>query len=173
MRFCRNRWCSAQTANGLPARSEREFCRATFGLRLFINPTYFNMSLDYTLEPLRESGVDSLSTAVIRGLEKVVLREIEYEFNTPNSEVINHRTVDLFCSHHRPPLGPTLIPAGANILRATFDFYFERLSRPCKVQLRPPNILRFGPACDARIIEHWIWTRGFRHSTKEIKEFKL
>jgi len=150
--------------------SERDFYRSVFGLRLFDNPIYFNMSLDYTLEPLRESGVDALSTAGVEGLNMVVLREIEYEFNTPNAEVINHSALNLFSTHHRRPLGPDPIPAGAKLLRATFDFHFERVSRPRKVQLRPPNTLRYGRACDGRIIEQWISARGFRQSTRKSEE---
>ena len=62
------------------------------------------MSLDYTLEPLRESGVDALSTAGVEGLKMVILKEIEYAFNTPNAEVINHRGRESVL--HLPPASP-------------------------------------------------------------------
>lgn len=153
--------------------SERQYYRSVFGLRLFGSPIYFNLSLDYTLEPLREFGVDALSAAGVEGLKMVVLREIEYEFDTPNSEVINHRGVNLFCTYHRPPLGANPIPAGTKLLHATFDFYFERVSRPRKVQLRPPNTLRYGRACDGRIIEQWISARGFRQSARKSEEIEF
>jgi hypothetical protein len=150
--------------------SERQFYRSVFGLRLFENPIYFNMSLDYTLEPLREFGVDALSAAGVEGLDMVVLREIEYAYNTPNAEVINHRGIHLFCTYHWRPLGPNPIPAGTRLLHATFDFHFKNGSRPRKVQLRPPNILRYGRACDGRIVEQWISLRGFRQSTRQSEE---
>ncbi len=154
-------------------RSEREFYRDTFGLRLFDNPLYFNTALDYTLEPLREWGVDSLSTNGVEGVKRVVLVEIEYSYNTPNSEVITHRAVDLFSTQHRRPLGANPIPPAVNLLRATFDFYFENMRKPRRVQLRPPNILRFGRACDAGLIELWISLRGFRESPRQVREIEF
>jgi len=153
--------------------SERQFYRDVFSKGLFGVPGHFNRQLDYTLEPLRDSGVDSLSADGVDGLNRVVLRELEYAFNNPNADVVIHKAEDLFCTHHRRPLRDDPAPAGATLIRATFDFYFDHVSRPRKVQLKPPNILRYGRACDARIIEQWISARGFRQSARRSKEIEF
>jgi hypothetical protein len=145
-------------------KGERELYRNTIGLRLFGDPWYFNRREAYTLKPLREAGIDALDTTGIDGLTRVVLRELEYAFDNPNADVLIHKAEDLFCPDTQRPMGINPIPTEAALLRATFDVYFGKITKPRRVQLRPPNILKLGRHCDTRLVDQWLSERGFRGS---------
>ena len=54
----------------------------------------------------------------------------------------------------------------AKLKRAAFDVYFGDSEKPRKVQLRPPNILKLGRHCDARLVHRWLSLKEFRQSAQ-------
>ena len=40
------------------------------------------------------------------------------------------------------------------------------ITKPRKVQVRPPNILKLGRYCDASVVQRWLSEKGFRETVK-------
>lgn len=143
-------------------KGERELYQATFGQRLLGNDEYFSRRKAYTLEPLRTDGVSSLDTDGLPGISRIVLREIEMAWDGGHNEVLIRKADDIFgaAAEQNPPRNA--VPQSGRLVRAAFDFYFGDCSKPRKVQIRVPNILKLGRHCDAALVHQWISARGFR-----------
>jgi len=141
---------------------ERKLYRATFGERLFGNPAYFSERKTYTLEPLRRDGADSLDVGDISEITQIVLREFEVAWPGGFHETLRRRSDDIFAAaaargNDHPP-----IPESGRMVRAVFDFQFADSTKPRKVEIRPPNVLKLGRYCDASAVHKWITAQGFR-----------
>jgi hypothetical protein len=125
---------------------ENRLYRRQFGLHLFGREDYFGHSAPFTLEPLR-LGRDSLDTREVPGIRRIVLRELDMRFHNPL---------------HLDRALKSLIPDRAILRRAGFDVYFLDECKPRKIEIRPPNTLKLGRHCDARLVHQWLRKHGFR-----------
>lgn len=147
-------------------KGERELYRQTFGIRLFGDAEHFSERKAYTLEPLRTDGAACLDTDGITGLSQIVLREVEWAWDNGHNEVQIKRADDLFAATAARGADAYLVPNGARLIRASFDFYFGDSLKPRRVQVRLPNTVKVGRHCDAQIVQQWISARGFRAALK-------
>jgi hypothetical protein len=140
---------------------ERDQYNIVFGLRLFANDLYFSERKAYSLEPLRIDGPDALDTDGVPGISRVVLREIEMAWDNGHNETVIRKADDIFAAGMDHDADGRAIPEGPRLVRAAFDFYFGD-SKPRKVQIRVPNVLKLGRHCDAALVHQWISAGGFR-----------
>jgi len=148
-------------------RGERELYVRQFGQCLRGSEDYFSCRSTYSLEPLRVEGPDALDTAGLEGIRKIVLRELEVAWDTPEQERTILEASDLFAANGysgRGGLEEVLAPPG-RLARAGFDIHFHDSARPRPVQIRLPNILKLGRHADARRVEEWLEAKGFRAPT--------
>ena len=143
-------------------KGERELYRTALGRRLFGDDGYFCNRKTLSLEPLRALGADALEAAGIEGLDRVVLRELEIAHDNQHQESVVRRADDLFAAAADAPFERAAIPAGGRLVRATLDFYFTGAAKPRKVQVRPPNTLKLGRHCDARIVHEFLAAHSYR-----------
>jgi hypothetical protein len=146
---------------------ERNQYNAVFGRRLCGDDVHFSERKAYSLEPLRDDGPDALDTDGIPGIKRVVLREIEMAWDNGYNETVIRRNDDIFAAAEAADPARPAIPQGARLVRAAFDFYFGDPSKPRKVQIRMPNVLKLPRHCDAALIHEWISARGFRGTVAE------
>jgi len=147
-------------------KGEKQLYRANFGLYLFGREDYFSEFKTYTLEPLR-LGADSISTDGIDGIRKIILREVEMEWEGQYHDCLVRKSDDVFASAASCTRPYEPIHAKAKLRRAAFDFYFGDSEKPRKVQIRPHNILKLGRHCDARLVHRWLSKKKFRVSAQE------
>ena len=143
-------------------KGEREMYRRAFGRRLFGSADHFSERKAYTLEPLRTDMADALSVEGVPGIRRIVLREVEVTWDRRGQEVTVRKSNDVFGAPVRRGSEVERIPEGGELKRAVFDVYFGHGTRPRKVQVRPPNVLKVGRHCDARLVQEWLSRRGFR-----------
>jgi hypothetical protein len=141
-------------------KGEKELYRTAFGWRLQGSPDYFSERKAYTLDPLRTDGPDALSVDGVPEIEKIVLTEFELQWRGGLNDSLVKKSNDIFAS--AKARGKKAIPDSGNLVRAGFDFYFEGVKKPRKVQIRPWNTLKLGRHCDARPVHEWLSKRGFR-----------
>ncbi|HMJ91653.1 MAG TPA: hypothetical protein VK530_17660 [Candidatus Acidoferrum sp.] len=141
-------------------KGERELYRTAFGQRLKGDANYFLLRKAFTLEPLRELGIDALDVTGITGIDRIVLRELEIGFHNGFHESVIRRSDDIFAAAEAR--GKEAIPAGGRLIRAAFDVYFTGCKKARTVHVRPPNVLKLGRHCDAALINEWFTLRGFR-----------
>jgi hypothetical protein len=139
---------------------EKELYRTTIGERLFGEPNHFSERKSYTLEPLRVDGVDALDVSDVPGISSIVLREIEVAWPGEFGDAMIRKSTDVLAS--AAARETEAFPTSGRLVRAAFDIYFGDNPKPRKVQLRPPNILKLGRHCDARLVQRWLVARGFR-----------
>jgi hypothetical protein len=120
----------------------------------------------YTLEPLRREGIDSLDVRDVPGIKKVLLREIEAALENGNHEVIIRAAADIFHPTTNNSVHPEPVPERGTLTRAIFEFQFTDSAKPRLVELRPPNILKFGRRCDAQLVQQFLANRAFRIGRK-------
>jgi hypothetical protein len=146
-------------------KGEKQLYREKFGFYLFGREDYFSEFKTYTLEPLR-LGKDSLDPQGADGIREIVLREVESAFGGQYNVVLIRKSDDVFASSstHEHPFNP--IHEKATLRRAVFDVYFGDAEKPRKVQIRPPNILKLGRHCDARLVHRWLSKQKFRASAQ-------
>src|ERR1043166_2861725 len=143
-------------------KGERDLYIEQFGLHLRGSADYFSARDTYTLEPLRSEGLESLDARDIDGISKIVLCELEVALDDANHEVITRAALDLFQIEGAPAHSSLTVPATGTLARAVFEFQFPGSPKPRPVEVRPPNILKFGRRCDARLVQSWLSRRGFR-----------
>ena len=146
-------------------KGEKILYQEKFGLYLFNRENYFSNFMNYTLEPLR-LGQESLDTAGVPGIRKIVLREVEMGWDSAFNDGLVRKSDDVLTSAaaYTRPYAP--INETAKLKRAAFDVYFGDSEKPRKVQLRPPNILKLGRHCDARLVHRWLSLKEFRQSAQ-------
>lgn len=142
-------------------KGEKQLYRAKFGLYLFGREDHFSEFKTYTLEPLR-LGKDSLSPDGVEGIREIILREVEMGWDGGFNDALVRKSDDVFASaaSYERPFNP--IHEKAKLRRAVFEVYFGDSEKPRKVQIKPPNILKLGRHCDARIVHRWLSKQKFR-----------
>ncbi len=120
-----------------------------------------------TLEPLRTDGPDALDAQGIAGIVKITLREIEVAWDNLYQEVMIRRADDVFeCAAVGGDYDP--IPRSGRLTHAVVEVQFADSAEPRRVEIRPPNTLKFERASDAETVGGWLAARGFRIETPEI-----
>lgn len=139
-------------------KGERELYLETFGDVLFGSETYFEKSERYTLEPLRDSGPNSMACDEIEGIKKVRLVEFGrfWPGAVPEREI--RKSDDLFKAYAE---NWHLRLGKGTFTHATFKFAFEGTKRERSVTIRPANIARYERESDEAMIEEWLKARGF------------
>jgi hypothetical protein len=150
------------------SKRERELYQRTFGIRLFGDDRHFSEKKAFTLEPLRVDGAGALEWDGGGDVERIVLREIETAWGGAYHAVTIRKSDDIFLDAEGKPNGGKAIPDAGRLVRAAFDFYFEGVTKPRKVHIRPPNVLKLGRYCDASVVQRWLSEKGFRETAKKI-----
>jgi len=143
-------------------KGERELYRREFGVRLRGDGEYFSERKSFTLEPLRVDGAGALKCAGDGNVDRIVLREFEIAWGGKRNEVLIRKADDIFTA--AGARGEKALPGDGRLVRAVFDFYFEGMKKPRKVQVRPPNILKLGRRCDAAVVQKWLSEKCFRET---------
>lgn len=138
---------------------ERQLYRREFGRLLRGSPEYFCDDSTHTLEPLREQGEAALQPPGIGEIRSVTLREVKVVLDNAQNEFTWSGSLDLF----RGGL-PFAVPRGGRLAQAAFDFHLAGVSKPRRVEVRPPNVLKLGRHCDARLVGRFFCCRGFRRT---------
>jgi len=143
-------------------KAERDLYVQTFGSRVFANGGEFSERQGYTLAPLLTDGPEALNTHDVSGVERIVLREVEWATDNDNAEVTIRKANDLFATKAARRFPRPGTAATPRLARALFDFYFSDSSKPQRVQVRPPGTVHVGHHCHARLVHRWLTKRGFR-----------
>ena len=115
---------------------------------------------EFNLAPLVEDGIDSL--APIPGIDRVVLRGVRWAWDFGQHRFMSHEADDVFAAVAEDDLDGKVIPSSARPVDASFDFYFTGSSKPRKVVLRPPNILKLGRHGDGGLVHAFLAERRFK-----------
>ena len=152
---------SGELAIGVCTKSARIAYSRIIGKYLFDDPYYFNVEgcLKYTLDPIFESGVASLSCRDIPEIQQVLLQELHIDFpdkrlrsNTLKGEDIMSVLTDKKLEKIRSRGG---IP-----LRAKFQITYTD-GRERMVIIEPPNIAHYDHETDHDAVHLWLSERGF------------
>lgn len=146
------------------AKKERMMYLDLFSQHLFGQSEYFPGAEKYTLQPLIDSGADSLACTDIPHLEEVKLVEIQLQFHGPYNDKQTFRSNDIFASL---VARDREFPAFGTLVSASFSVKFENAKRPRMVKIRTPNVANFDRKEDSHLIELWLRNRGF---VKEIEQ---
>jgi hypothetical protein len=92
-------------------KGEKDLYRKTFGIQLMGDENYFSEEKAYTLDPLRELGIDALDVSDIDGLDQILLTEYEIAYDSGHQEVVVRKADDIFAA--------SADSSSASILRAT------------------------------------------------------
>ncbi len=149
-------------------KGEKQLYREKFGFYLFGRENFFSEFKTYTLEPLR-LGKDSLDPQGIEGIREIILREVEMGWDGQFNDGLVRKSDDVFASAAAYERSFNPINEKAKLRRAAFDVYFGDEEKPRKVQIRPPNILKLGRHCDARLVHRWLSKQKFR-TTGQVQE---
>lgn len=142
---------------------EKQLYRRLFGKHLFGNENCFPGTAKYTLEPLRELEVDSLSCGDVEGVESIVLTEVDFYWGGAHGEIEVRKAGDLFASL---AARNGRFPAKARIIKAVFRVRFADSKTERSVEIRPGNIAKYTRDSDATLIEQWLVLRGFIQNTE-------
>jgi hypothetical protein len=137
---------------------EKKLYRQVFGNHLFGNVNCFPGTAKYTLEPLREYGVDSLACGDIEGIESIVLTEVHFAWGGAQGEVEIRKAADVFAALEARGRS---MPERARIIKAVFKVKFADSNTPRSVKIRPSNIAEYTRDSDAGLLEQWLQLRGF------------
>ena len=140
------------------SKGEVKLYQRAFAKHLFGNEDIFPGTEKYTLEPLRESGDDSLALGDIEGIDWVKLREVQFFFGGNPWEVVTQKSEDLFALFKAREKE---FPEGGRIIRATFRVKFSDSKTPRSVVIKPSNIAQFTRDDDSVVVEKWLEARGF------------
>ncbi|MES9904001.1 MAG: hypothetical protein ABW168_15170 [Sedimenticola sp.] len=134
-----------------------------FSQHLFGQAEYFPET-ENTLQPLIDSGADTLACTDIPYLEEVKLMKIQLQFHGPYNDKQTLRSNDIFASF---AARDREFPTFGTLVSASFSVKFENAKRPRMVKIRTPNVANFDRKEDSHLIELWLRKRGF---VKEIEQ---
>ena len=147
-----------QIFNKSGGKKERAMYLSAFGQVFFNDTEYFPNEDKFTLQPLLDDGVNSLSCLDIDGLAEVRLTEVQLLFRGPYNDRTILRSKDIFKSLQSRSRN---FPDYGNLVAASFQVKFDSSSKPRTVKIKTPNIASFDRKEDAHIIEQWMKARGF------------
>ncbi len=143
------------------AKSQNEkalYCRL-IGKHLFADENCFPSGEKYSLEPLRDFGLASLSPGDIDGIRSVRLVELRLNDYEGIENAITVRKADnLFSWAQRRNKG---IQTGRRLLEATFKMRLIGRRDERTITIRPPNVAIYNRGNDSHLIETWLVQRGF------------
>jgi hypothetical protein len=115
-----------------------------------------------TLEPLRDQGADAIRASGITGLLRVALTEVHLTWDNVLAPMLIWVALDVLDpAAFEIPLF-TLIPTGAIITKAAFNFYFsDAPTIPRLVTLSPPFNIELARPSDEETIRRWATSNGF------------
>jgi hypothetical protein len=137
---------------------EKKLYCEKLGRYLFSDGSCFPGTKKYTLEPLRELGVDALACGDIEGIELITLTEVDFHWGGGHGEVEVRKADDLFAAL---AAREGHLPTSPRIIKAVFRVKFEDSKTPRTVKIRPGNIAEYTRDGDASLIEQWLNLRGF------------
>jgi hypothetical protein len=146
-------------------RGEKELYRQTFGRHLRGDGGHFSEKQAYTLEPLRTHGMEALDTHGVPGLQGIGLREVEVAWRERIREALIRKADDVFLAALLR--GRSALPDTGQVVRAVFEVRFQGLRTTRRVEVRPPNTLKLGRHCDARLVHRWLAHQGFRTAAQK------
>lgn len=147
-----------QVFNKSGGKKERAMYLSAFGQVFFKDAEYFPNEDKYTLQPLLDDGVDSLSCQDINGLAEVRLTEVQLLFRGPFNDRTILRSKDIFKSLESRKRD---FPDYGTLVAASFQVKFDSSSKPRTIKIKTPNIASFDRKEDAHVIEQWMKARGF------------
>ena len=116
----------------------------------------------FSLQPLRELGLDALIVTDAPGVVSIILCEIKIICTNGHCQAYTAQSDNLFdaplthAAHHPP------IPRAGRLTRASFRIQFADSSTPRPVVLCPPQTLQLLQAADAEPVKGWLVRRGFQ-----------
>lgn len=147
-----------QVFNKSGGKKERAMYLSAFGQVFFKDAEYFPNEDKYTLQPLLDDGVDSLSCLDINGLAEVRLTEVQLLFRGPFNDRTILRSKDIFKSLESRKRD---FPDYGTLVAASFQVKFDSSSKPRTIKIKTPNIASFDRKEDAHVVEQWMKARGF------------
>ncbi len=138
---------------------EKLYCEA-FGLHLFREGRSFTDTGKYTLKPLAEDRLNSLSVDDVDGIDSVVLVRLQVALAPGTVQTISAPDVFAFYASRewKFPQKPSA---------ATFDVKFTATKRPRKLTIRTPNVAKYHREGDKDFIDAWMTKRGFIDDRKQ------
>ena len=145
-------------------KGEKELYRTRFGLHLFGSKDFFSSRSRFDLEPLRQSGEDTLRCEDVAGMEWAKLKEIEISWGGAFHASDIKKADDLFAMLRERN---RRMPTGGKLNKAKFQIKFSDSKEPRTVGVTSGNRSQFKRDDDALIIESWLGKRGFIVGFKE------
>lgn len=156
-----------QIYNRSDGKKERAMYLSAFGQVFFNDSDYFPNEDKYTLQPLLDVGVNSLSCLDIDGLAEVRLVGVQLLFRGPFNDRTIFRSKDIFKSLESRKRD---FPDYGDLVEASFQVKFESSSKPRTIKIKTPNIASFDRKEDAHVIEQWMRARGFIKPPEEVTD---
>lgn len=152
--------CRGELGIHAQLKGEKKLYREEFGRHLFGSANMFPGGIKYTLEPLRRDGEACLACADVVGLERVVLRELHYDWGgaEPLYEIVRANK-NLFAALRAH--GKSTFPRTPRLARAVFAMKFTGVERPRLVTIKPPNVALYARDEDTTPVEQWLQKRRF------------
>ncbi|HAJ89880.1 MAG TPA: hypothetical protein DCM27_02535 [Rhodospirillaceae bacterium] len=147
-----------QIFNKSGGKKERAMYLSAFGQVFFNDAEYFPNEDKFTLQPLLDDGVNSLSCLDIDGLAEVRLTEVQLLFRGPYNDRTILRSKDIFKSLQSRSRN---FPDYGNLVAASFQVKFDGSPKPRTIKIKTPNIASFDRKEDAHVVEQWMKARGF------------
>ncbi len=131
---------------------------AIFGKHLFGDADHFTFSSKYTLDPLQRRGREALHCRGVEGLDRILLRELQWAWNGVAPQVEIQRGPDLFRAFEERP---KTIPADAMLRKAIFEIHLTGIKKPRIAWVRPPSTASYGRGEESPLVEQWFRFQGF------------
>jgi hypothetical protein len=132
--------------------------RRVFGELLFNDGEFFGKEAKYTLDPLRDDGMDSLACPEVDEIESIKLKElVVFNGSRGDWERIKYQAPNLF---QRWMAGARPFPSGS-ISQASFTVKFTDSKDPRTVSIRSSTKLLVSRDHDSDAVERWLWERHF------------
>jgi hypothetical protein len=134
---------------------QTQLYRCAFGTLLFGNSRYFPGTNKYTLRPLELDLRAALVCSDVPGMERVMLRQLEFVHPGPNPRVTLDKAENLIESLD------FRIPRDCRPLSATFGLKFRGQSLIKSLAISPSNVVHYTPDENSELVEQWIRLRGY------------
>lgn len=137
-------------------KGEKDLYRDLVGSHFFEDEEFFAHQNQYSLEPLRRHGRDSLACSDIEGLEWVKLTKVCYHLGGPEEETETYLARDLFSVIKKKK-----ILSKAKIIWAGFQMKFSGFGESKELYIHSSGIAGFDRDESGWVIEDWMRKRNF------------